>query len=60
MVLVGILSLSFVISAFITTTDLQILVNGILSPKIPKDDFLIIAALIGTTLVPYNLILHAS
>jgi Mn2+/Fe2+ NRAMP family transporter len=60
MVLVGILSLSFVISAFITTTDLQILVNGILSPKIPKDDFLIIAALIGTTVVPYNLFLHAS
>lgn len=60
MILVGLLSLSFVFSAVITTQDIQKVIQGIFSPSISFDNILIISALIGTTVVPYNLFLHAS
>ncbi len=60
MVLVGLLSLSFIITAIITTQDFQLIIDGVFSPTISTDDILIISALIGTTVVPYNLFLHAS
>lgn len=60
MVLVGLLSLSFLISAIITTRDFQQVLHGVFAPNFSGDDILIISALIGTTVVPYNLFLHAS
>ena len=60
MVLVGLLSLSFIISAIITTQDFQQVLHGVFTPSFSSDDILIISALIGTTVVPYNLFLHAS
>ncbi|RLD85786.1 MAG: divalent metal cation transporter [Bacteroidetes bacterium] len=59
-VLVVLMSFSFVITAAITKPDLIEIVKGIFIPKVPKDSLLTIIGLIGTTVVPYNLFLHAS
>ncbi len=58
--LVLIMSLSFVVTAIITRPDLGEIVKGMFVPTIPKDSILTIIALVGTTVVPYNLFLHAS
>ncbi|MCD6544910.1 MAG: divalent metal cation transporter, partial [Flavobacteriaceae bacterium] len=59
-VLVLLMSFSFVITAIITKPDLSLIFKGIFIPKIPDGSLLIITGLIGTTVVPYNLFLHAS
>ena len=58
--LVIIMSLSFIITAMITKPDIIDLLKGLFIPKFPKGSILIIIGLIGTTVVPYNLFLHAS
>ena len=47
-------------NCYITKPDITDLFNGLFVPKFPKGSFLIIIGLIGTTVVPYNLFLHAS
>lgn len=59
-VLVLLMSFSFVLTAIITKPDLLSIFKGIFIPKAPKDSLLVIIGLIGTTVVPYNLFLHAS
>ncbi len=58
--LVLIMSLSFVVTAFITKPDIVQILKGLFVPTVPKDGILSIIALVGTTVVPYNLFLHAS
>ena len=58
--LVIIMSVSFIITAVITKPDFLKLIEGLFIPKFPKGSILIIIGLIGTTVVPYNLFLHAS
>jgi Mn2+/Fe2+ NRAMP family transporter len=58
--LVIIMSLSFVVTAIITKPDIFQIVKGLFVPSFPKDGILSIIALVGTTVVPYNLFLHAS
>jgi manganese transport protein len=58
--LVLLMSLSFVITAIVTQPNLISVVKGIFVPTIPEDSWLTIVALVGTTVVPYNLFLHAS
>tara|TARA_B110000263_G_scaffold137304_1_gene119098 strand:+ start:966 stop:2189 length:1224 start_codon:yes stop_codon:yes gene_type:complete len=58
--LVIIMSVSFIATAIITRPDLMDLLHGLLIPKFPKGSVLIVIGLIGTTVVPYNLFLHAS
>ncbi len=58
--LVLIMSLSFLITAFITKPDILEIFKGALVPSIPEGSLLTIVGLIGTTVVPYNLFLHAS
>jgi Mn2+/Fe2+ NRAMP family transporter len=60
MVLVGVLSVSFIISAIMTSLENPYFWAALLSPGFPKDDILALTALIGTTVVPYNLFLHAA
>lgn len=60
MVLVGILSVSFIISAVMTSSENPTFWAELFSPAFPKDDILMLTALIGTTVVPYNLFLHAA
>lgn len=58
--LVIIMSLSFVVTAIITKPDLGQIFKGLFVPKIPQNGILTLVALVGTTVVPYNLFLHAS
>lgn len=58
--LVLIMSLSFLLTALITKPNLLELVKGTLVPSLPSRSLLTIIALVGTTVVPYNLFLHAS
>jgi len=58
--LVVVMSCSFLITAIITRPNLDQVLAGILFPKVPSDGILTVAALVGTTIVPYNLFLHAS
>ncbi|WKB81180.1 Nramp family divalent metal transporter [Cellulophaga lytica] len=54
------MSLAFLITAIITKPDLLAIFSSIFKPSLPKDGLLTVIALIGTTVVPYNLFLHAS
>ncbi|MEP2935277.1 MAG: Nramp family divalent metal transporter [Gilvibacter sp.] len=58
--LVIVMSLSFVVTAILTKPDLAALFKGLLVPSQPSESIFTIIALIGTTVVPYNLFLHAS
>lgn len=59
-VLVVLMSFSFVVTAIITKPDLIAILKGVFVPQIPDGSLLTIIGLIGTTVVPYNLFLHAS
>ena len=59
-VLVLIMSLSFLITAFLTKPDIVNILKGTLIPSFPEGSLLTILGLVGTTVVPYNLFLHAS
>jgi Mn2+/Fe2+ NRAMP family transporter len=58
--LVLLMSCSFLITAIITRPDFTLLFRGMFVPTFPDNSMLMIIALIGTTVVPYNLFLHAS
>ena len=58
--LVIIMSLAFLISLFLVEIDFQKLLAGLFTFTLPNHSFLTVIALIGTTVVPYNLFLHAS
>ena len=59
-VLVLIMSLSFVMTAILTKPNMWELLKDLLVPSVPKNGILTIIALVGTTVVPYNLFLHAA
>jgi len=54
------MSVAFVVTALMTKPDIAALLKGLLIPKIDSDKLLTIVGLVGTTVVPYNLFLHAS
>ena len=58
--LVIIMSLAFVITAVLTKPDYSEILKNTFIPSFPKGSLLTIVGLIGTTVVPYNLFLHAS
>ena len=58
--LVILMSISFVVTAILTKPDLTGILKGAFIPSAPKGSLLTIIGLIGTTVVPYNLFLHAS
>ncbi|MFS4469097.1 Nramp family divalent metal transporter [Maribacter sp. 2210JD10-5] len=58
--LVMTMSLSFVLTAIITRPNLFVVIKGLLVPTMPDESILTVIALVGTTVVPYNLFLHAS
>lgn len=58
--LVLIMSISFVITAVMTKPDITTIFKGAFIPSFPDGSLLTIIGLIGTTVVPYNLFLHAS
>lgn len=58
--LVVVMSVVFVLTAIIVRPDVGAMLAGIFAPGIPDGALLATVALIGTTVVPYNLFLHAS
>ncbi len=60
MTLVALMGLCFVISAIITKPSILEILKGAFIPSLPNESILTVVALVGTTVVPYNLFLHAS
>ena len=58
--LVLIMSLAFLTSAIIVKPDFYLIIEGLFIPKLPEGSLLVVIGLIGTTVVPYNIFLHAS
>lgn len=58
--LVILMSLSFLITAIVTKPNISEMLKGLFVPEFPQESILTVIALIGTTVVPYNLFLHAS
>lgn len=53
------MSVAFVATFVLTRPDISALINGLV-PSLPSGSTLTVIALIGTTVVPYNLFLHAA
>ncbi|MDX5406762.1 MAG: Nramp family divalent metal transporter [Chromatiaceae bacterium] len=58
--LVLLMSLAFIGTMVLTKPDVMALLTGILVPQLPAGATLTVIALIGTTVVPYSLFLHAA
>jgi len=58
--LVGLMSLVFIATAVQLGTDLPQLLGVLVRPRVPEGGGMLVLALIGTTVVPYNLFLHAA
>lgn len=58
--LVVLMSLAFISTTIVIAPDIGKILNGVFVPNLPKGSALTLAGLIGTTVVPYNLFLHAS
>lgn len=57
--LVSLMGIAFVITAILALPYIAGLPSELLLPSLPKDGFLTVLGLIGTTVVPYNLFLHS-
>lgn len=58
--LVGIMGVSFIICAVMTKPSVGGILEGMFVPSLPENSLFTVIALVGTTVVPYNLFLHAS
>jgi len=58
--MVSIMGIVFFITAIALQPNLVEIFKGLFIPKVPQNSALMVIALIGTTVVPYNLFLHAS
>lgn len=58
--LVMMMSISFILAAILTRPEVSSILSGLFVPSLPEGSLLTVVALIGTTVVPYNLFLHAS
>jgi Mn2+/Fe2+ NRAMP family transporter len=58
--MVLLMGISFVAVAIAIRPDATAILQGLTSPRLQDDQLLLILGLIGTTVVPYNLFLHAS
>jgi Mn2+/Fe2+ NRAMP family transporter len=60
LVLVLLMATAFILTFILVKPDMSALFEGLLRPNLPEGSLLTVIALIGTTIVPYNLFLHAS
>ena len=58
--LIVFMAAAFIISFFLVQPDIPSLLSGLTRPAVPEGSLLTVIALIGTTVVPYNLFLHAA
>ena len=59
-ILVILMSLAFISTSIIIAPNIAEILKGAFIPSLPSGSVLTLVALIGTTVVPYNLFLHAS
>ena len=57
--LVVLMSIAFLSTAVMVVDSWWLVIRGLFVPKIPEGSTMLIVALIGTTIVPYNLFLHS-
>jgi Mn2+/Fe2+ NRAMP family transporter len=60
LILVLTMVVAFVATFIAVKPDLSAMFSGMFTPRVPEGSLLTVIALIGTTVVPYNLFLHAS
>jgi NRAMP (natural resistance-associated macrophage protein)-like metal ion transporter len=58
--MVVVMSVAFLVTAILTKPNLMEVFKGLFGFKMPKESLLTVVGLIGTTVVPYNLFLHAA
>ena len=58
--LVVLMSATFITTAIVVAPDWSEILKGMFIPSVPKGSVFLIMALVGTTVVPYNLFLHSS
>jgi manganese transport protein len=58
--IVVLMSVSFLLTAIMTKPDLELMLHGLFVPSFNTEEILTIVGLLGTTVVPYNLFLHAA
>lgn len=58
--MVVVMSVAFLVTAILTKPNLIEVFKGLFGFKMPKESVLTVVGLIGTTVVPYNLFLHAA
>jgi len=58
--LVGLMSVVFLTTMVMSSPDWSEVLRGFVTPNIPAGEWLLVVGLVGTTVVPYNLFLHAS
>jgi len=58
--IVGLMSISFIAAAIITRPDVILILKGLFIPTLPETSIMTVVGLVGTTVVPYNLFLHAA
>lgn len=54
------MSLMFMLAAVMTGPSIIALLEGVFVPRVPEKGWLSVLAIVGTTVVPYNIFLHAS
>lgn len=59
-VMVGLMSAVFLATAVLLMPALDRLLSGLFVPSLPDEGVLVVVGLVGTTVVPYNLFLHAA
>ena len=59
-IMVSVMGAVFLFSAIMLNPSLVAIIKGIFVPTLPKGALIMVIGLIGTTVVPYNLFLHAS
>lgn len=59
-VMVSVMGFVFLLSAILLKPDLGEILKGLFMPALPENSLLMVVGLIGTTVVPYNLFLHAA
>ena len=58
--LVALMAVSFVGAFIVVRPDIGAFARGLFLPRLPDGSLMVVIALIGTTVIPYNLFLHAS
>jgi manganese transport protein len=59
-VMVGLMSVAFLATAVRVLPDAGELLRGLFVPRLPEGALFVVVGLVGTTVVPYNLFLHAA